>query len=190
MKQYPLAVREEVESNFDRVLESETGAIIYAVPPQRAEYLCRQARFIKDEAALESTQLYSPDNPYYGRGMYWSIRFRQVKNPSGVLFTLTSEVELTDSQRLINAAFLGIESRIPHSSLSEAKSHIAQFTSKRAKMLRRAEAAGTEYPELQTLAILLEETDLVIRAPDSVAGAIEEISQAEATRLLEESDDG
>lgn len=179
MKAQPQAIRDEIEARFDDVLSSETGIILYRIAASRAAYLLGWARNIKDEAALQSTQMYDPTDPLYAKGMYWAVHFKLV--PPGILFERKAEIELTDAQLLINAAYLGQEVILQRASERDAAKYVPQLLAKR-NVIRRREGEG--YEALYSLLIFAEEDRVIIRSPTHPTEAVEELSPDQVESLM------
>jgi len=184
MKTCPVAIREELEARFDSTLESSSGILLYRVSPQRANFLYRWSRFLKDEAALESVLIYDPGDSLYGRGMYWTVRF-QVVAP-GILFTRQEELELTDHQILINAAYLDNEVILTKDSEQDAKHYIPQLLSKRNAIRKRGQSQEPKvsYPEIDQLLIFTEENRVIVRSPAHPGNVVEFLTPEELARIL------
>lgn len=178
MRDCPPAIRTEIEDLFEEVLESTTGAILYDIDSSRSAYLFKWARFIKDQAAFESTEAFPEDHAKYGIGIYSDIHL--IRSKKGLYIYRDNAIELTNSQILINAAFRGKEVVVTFKSVSEAQKFWNLLKTKKQKILKR-----WPYDELRNTVIELEENRVVIRAAGSVKDRVSEISPAELAALLE-----
>ena len=177
MRDCPPSVRAEIEDLFEGVLDSASGAILYQVAPSRVTYLSKWARYIKDQAAYESTEAFPPDHPKYGIGIYSDIHFAPSKK--GLYVYKKDAIELTNSQILLNAAFRNKEVVVTFKSVEQARKFENLLNTKRQKILKR-------WPDeaFNRIIIASEENRVIVRSIGSVKTRMSETSLAEIEALI------
>lgn len=98
----PLTKQQEKEIYplLDQVLELPSGkAIQYTCNPSRAIYLTRMIQGLRYDTALESIQMYEPDSPFYGKGVYANLYAEPCDR--GLLLTVLSMPQQTNMWRII-----------------------------------------------------------------------------------------
>lgn len=177
MRDCPPSVRAEIEDLFEGVLDSASGAILYQVVPSRVIYLSKWARYIKDQAAYESTEAFPPHHPKYGIGIYSDIHF--VASEKGLYIYKKDAIELTNSQILLNAAFRNKEVVVTFKSVEQARKFENLLNTKRQKIVKR-------WPNeaFSSIIIVSEENRVIVRTTGSVKSRMSETSLAEIEALL------
>ena len=176
----PRVVRMELEEVFNAVQDSESQAMLYEIDSSRVDYLYRWARYIKDQAALESTESFPEDHPIYGLGIYWNIHV--VKHEAGLYVYIKDAVELTDAQILINAVFRKKEVTITTESEAAAKRVIMQLHTKKAKLMKRWNC-----DQLREVSIRQEQNRVVVTLPNALTYRLKPVSLSEIDNVLKAS---
>lgn len=96
----------EIQNLIEHCLNSKTGVVFYPCSSSRADYLRRMVVALRNESALQSTQIESlKDSPIFGFGSYWNIK--AMSSEEGLYLRRLEKPEITPLQILILVAFAG-----------------------------------------------------------------------------------
>lgn len=101
----PLTPQQEAEIYpiIDRALDQPPGkGILYKCTAKRADYLARMIQGVRYDSAIESIEMYSPDDPLYGLGSYSHLWVEP--HDQGLLATNLPAPHETTMWRLIQCA--------------------------------------------------------------------------------------
>jgi len=127
----PLTNQQELEIYpiLDKALEQEPNkGILYKCTAKRADYLTRMIQGLRYDSAIESIEMYRPDEPLYGLGSYSNIWVEP--HEQGLLATKLPSPYLNLMWRLIQCAAHHQPVMLPDVSFNHARQRLARAQKK------------------------------------------------------------
>lgn len=94
---------QEIFPILDKALSLPFGkAILHKCPPSRADYLSRILNGERNRAGVESLTIYLPEDPLYGKGIYYHLVIEI--HPKGLLVANVEEPPISLTWRIIECA--------------------------------------------------------------------------------------
>lgn len=163
---------------FDEALASPSGQLFYPCSQSKARYLRINAQSIADKFMRESVLMFTSDDPLYGLGIYYNLRFTATEK--GLLIHQTDTPPVNPQSILLRAAFLGGVT-MQFTSEKQAIEFRTKLVSKQSRMVETE-----DYPEIIEgikLLVISQEGSVVKAIPAHLTIPI--VDEAEIKKLLE-----
>lgn len=174
----PREIRKKLELIFDEAIESETGVVLYACPKTHAGYLHRFAGALRNEAALESLEIYKKGEPFYGKGIYYHIGTRVCA--SGFVCSREMSPDLTNIMKFIQIVFTDIDIHLPCEDATEARKQATRYRVLRHKLIKK----GLSWVEKVSVELEPNNPTVTLTARNPTTIEVEEISPQRLDEIL------